>query len=360
MNNIQNIPVFFVVGRPRSGTTLLRTLFDAHPNITFPPECQFIINLYPRYGKINNWSEKEILDFYNDLIKEWLFDTWKIDSRKLKDQLLKFTGSHSYGTICKVVYLEYNSLFEKGNIEFIGDKNPGYAIYTKQLLKIFPEAKFIHIIRDYRDNFVSIKNVDFELPVPSLVVQKWKYFFKKFRKDSHQMPNRYMVINYENIAREPEKSLKELCDFVGINFDKSVFNFHEKKDEILKQYPEGYIKTYHTSLMNKVNTSKIGVWKKKLSDKQVKLMDHTVGKIAEEAGYERKFLKTGILISLMAFPGRAYAAILYVATMIVDSFPYKIRSAILMKGPLFLAKLYLSVFNRKKYKEMNAAIIKRA
>ncbi|NQU34666.1 MAG: sulfotransferase [Bacteroidetes bacterium] len=52
MEQLNKIPFFFVVGRPRSGTTLLRTLFDAHPNVSFPPECQFIINLYPKYGKI--------------------------------------------------------------------------------------------------------------------------------------------------------------------------------------------------------------------------------------------------------------------------------------------------------------------
>lgn len=360
MKEVENIPMFFVVGRPRSGTTLLRTLFDAHPEVTFPPECQFIINLYPKYGKITDWNKKHLESFYNDLVNEWLFDTWKVDNKNLKERLMQYTGQHSYGSICKVVYLEYNSLFEKKQVRFIGDKNPGYAIYTKLLLKIFPEAKFIHILRDYRDNFVSIKNVDFELPVPSLVVQKWKYFFKKFNKDSHLFPERYRVINYEKLATNPEIEFSSLCNFVGIDFDRSVFSFHQKKDEMLKHYPEGYIKTYHTSLMEKINTSKIGVWQKQLSNRQVKLMDYTIGNIAEEAGYERKYQNSGVIIPFIALPGRTYAALLALATKIVDTFPYKVRSAILIKGPLFLAKLYLSIFNRKKYREMNAAIIKRA
>ncbi len=59
----KGIPIFFVVGRPRSGTTLLRTLFDAHPNVLVPPECQFIINLYPKYGKVTNWSKKNLESF---------------------------------------------------------------------------------------------------------------------------------------------------------------------------------------------------------------------------------------------------------------------------------------------------------
>jgi len=359
MEELNNIPFFFVVGRPRSGTTLLRTLFDAHPNVSFPPESQFIVNLYPKYGKKTNWTEKDILEFYEDLLSQWLFDTWNMDHDDLKKALLSYTGNTTYGTLCKVVYKQYNSLFKKGTLKFIGDKNPGYAIYTHLLLKIFPEAKFIHITRDYRDNFVSIKNVDFELPVPSIVVQKWKYFFKKFNKDSRVKPNAYYVIQYEDLAKEPELQMKKLCEFVGIEYNDGIFNFHEKKDDILKAYPPGYIHSYHSSLMHKVNTSKIGVWKKQLSPQQVKIMDATAGKVAEEAGYERETKNFNLWINLLAFPGRLYAGLLYVATVIVDKFPYKLRIAILIKGPLFLAKIYLSIFNPRKLREMKDVITKR-
>ena len=64
MSNISSIPIFFVVGRPRSGTTLLRMLFDAHPDVTFPPECQFIVNLYPKYKNVNPWKEEDLNPSY--------------------------------------------------------------------------------------------------------------------------------------------------------------------------------------------------------------------------------------------------------------------------------------------------------
>ena len=69
MAELSQIPFFFIVGRPRSGTTLLRTLFDAHPNVTIPPECQFIVNLYPKYGKTSNWTESLLLSFHEDLLE---------------------------------------------------------------------------------------------------------------------------------------------------------------------------------------------------------------------------------------------------------------------------------------------------
>lgn len=132
-----------------------------------------------------------------------------------------------------------------------------------------------------------------------------------------------------------------------------------KKDEILKTYPPGYIQSYHSSLMQKTNTSKIGVWKKQLSSLKVKIMDTTVGKVAEEAGYQRAYTKFNLWIFLASLPGRIYAGLLYLATIIVDTFPYKLRMIILIKGPLFLAKLYLSMFNPNKMKEMQDIITKR-
>lgn len=359
MEEIKNIPIFFIVGRPRSGTTLLRTLFDAHPNVNIPPESQFIVNLFPKYGKKTNWTEKDILSFYKDLLNQWLFDTWTMDYNTLKKALLSCEGRNTYGTICKTVYKQYCSLFDKRELLLFGDKNPGYAIYSKLLLKIFPEAKFIHILRDYRDNFASIKNVDFELPVPSLVVQKWKYFFRKFNKDSTVKPDAFYVIKYEDLAKEPEIHMQKLCNFIGIDYNDSIFDFYKKKDEILKIYPPGYIHNYHSSLGHEINTSRIGIWKKQLSSRQVKLMDATAGKIAEQAGYEREYKKFNMWIWLYSIPGRLYAGLLYIATIIVDKFPYKPRMAILIKGPLFLAKVYLSIFNPKKLREMQDILIKR-
>ncbi len=359
MEEIKDIPVFFVVGRPRSGTTLLRMLFDAHPNINFPPECQFIMNLYPGYGKVTNWTEDIILRFYHDLTDQWFFDTWSMDHDSLKNILLEYTGNQSYGTICKVVYSQYRSFYHKDKILLFGDKNPGYAIYTKTLQKIFPEARFIHIIRDYRDNYVSIKNVDFELPIPSVVGQKWKYFYKKFKKDSKLKPSSYYTIKYEDLVENPKFHFQKLCEFAGIEYNDTVFNFQEKKDEFLKHYPPGYIHNYHSSLLEKINTGKIGVWKKELTERQVKILDATLRHIADQAGYERKYRGINIWICIQALPGRIYAALLYLATIIVDLFPYKLRIAILIKGPLLLSKIYLYLFNRKKYRELEHLIVKR-
>ncbi len=348
MKDINEIPFFFIVGRPRSGTTLLRTLFDANPNVLVPPESQFIVNLYPRYGKVTLWTEELVVGFVRDIQQQWLFSTWNISEDQLLKALIPFVGNHAYSELCKAIYLEYKSIYPKKKILFLGDKNPGYTIYTGLLSKIFPEAKFIHIIRDYRDHFVSVRNVDFELPLVSLVVSKWRLFVMHFRKMKIKFPATHMEINYEDLVRNPEMAMKCLCDFTGVPFDTEIFDFYKNADASIGLMNEDVFKKFHSSLFQKINPTKIGVYKKELTQRQIKIADAAAGKYAELAGYQRDYPKPGLWIQLLAFPGKVVAWKLRLLTKIVDQFPYQWRERILSRWPLKVAKIYLKLFNPKK------------
>lgn len=350
---LSNIPIFFVVGRPRSGTTLLRTLFDAHPNVIVPAECQLIINLYPKYGKTLNWSLERLDEFYHDLYKQWRFDVWPIDRDSLYKSLMACEGENTYSTIIKVVYYEYHSIYGHNLLLALGDKNPGYTIYTERLIKIFPEAKFIHIIRDYRDNFVSIRNVDFELPFISLTVSKWKYFVKKFRKAAEHHPGTHLEVRYEDLVARPEEMFRDLCEFIGIPFSSIPFSFYKKSGEALKSYPKKLVKKYHSSLMKKVNTSRVGLWKKELTEKEVRIADATAGRYAAITGHKRFYSKPGFRAYLSSIPGKFLSHLIYFITWLIDSLPYNIRMNILSKAPLIIGRFYLSIFNRKKLQKLD-------
>lgn len=352
MEDLISTPFFFIVGRPRSGTTLLRTLFDANKNVCIPPECQFIINLHPRYGKLIQWNENDMLAFYKDLKEQWLFKTWKVNSNILRNALLAAVGKITYNEVCKIVNHQYQSFYEKGEILFFGDKNPGYTIYTEQLMKIFPNAKFIHIIRDYRDHYVSIRNVDFDFPIPSLVAFKWRLFVKKFRKMKEKYPNSHLEIRYEDLVSEPENQMKQLCDFTNIPFDPKIFQFYEKEDEARNIYSSRVVDKIHSSLFSKINPSKIGVYKKKLSARQIKMADFAVGKYAELAGYKKDYEKANLGIVFSAVPGIAIAKSLQILTRIVDHFPYRLRAFILNRLPLKLAMFYWKIFNPQKLTDL--------
>jgi hypothetical protein len=347
MEQNSQIPVFFIIGRPRTGTTLIQSLLDAHPNVVIPWECQFVLNLYPAYGKITHWTSDHLDDFYNDLLKQWQFSSWNIDLQKLKTGLLACTGERAYRDICQEVYLNFISFYPKDNVSLIGDKNHGYTIYTDRLLKLYPEAKFIYILRDYRDNFDSVKRVDFEVPIVSLVVYKWKYFYKKALEASKKNPDSFFFLRYEDLATEPELYFRKVSDFLGIDYLPEVFDFYKMKSKAEETYPTEVLEKHHQSLFNPINTSRLGLWKKSMSETQVRIADQVAGDYAELAGYSRKYSGFNFRIALLALPGVLYAKFIYLLTNIVDRFPYRLREKILSKGPLLLAKLFSGLFGKR-------------
>lgn len=348
MAQSRKIPYFFILGRPRTGTTLLRSLFDAHPNVQIPWECQFMLNLYPKYGKLELWDSETLKQFHTELLEQWQFKSWYVDQDKLLADILACEGPNTYASVCQAVYLNHISFYPKTEIRMIGDKNPGYSIYYDRLKEILPDAKFIYILRDYRDNFHSVKNVDFELPFVSVVVYKWKYFYKKALEAGKKYPDSFYIVRYEDLVSDPEPQLRRICEFLGLPFVPEVFDFYKMKSKAEETYPAVILKKHHKSLFNPVNTSRIGLWKQSMSKRQVRIADLVAGKYADRAGYERNYKGFSLLTGLQALPGVCYARFLYFMTGVFDRTPYRIRQKVLSKGPLLLARIFVKIRGKKK------------
>ncbi len=276
--DLKKVPMFFILGRPRSGTTLLRTLFDAHPNVKIPPEFPIILHLYQKFRKVKDWDEKTIELFVNTIFNSPSFNNqqfanFRIDRDTYTANLM--TLAHNGTTLDFLKSFNFYSftLFPKKKIEWIGDKNPPYSIYVKRFLKIFPDAKFICIVRDYRDNYISMKglsNLNLEAAVLSLQVSRWRYAVKLFLKYKKKYPGRFYIVRYEDLVKRQEEIFRELCSFLNIAYDPVVFDFFTKKDESLKFFPKEIIEKYHKSLLNPINTGRMNIWKKELKEKRGK------------------------------------------------------------------------------------------
>ncbi len=345
VDELDKTPVFFILSRPRTGSTLLRTLFDAHPNVQIPPECQFIVNLYPKYGNISIWSKARISEFVADLDKQFLFHTWKLDTNLLLMNLLQLEGKISYGNMCKAVYWHYQSLFSKKEILLIGDKNPGYALYVGLLIKIFPEARFIHLTRDYRDNYLSLARVEFELPFIALTTYKWRYFYERISAAALAMPERFAAIRYEDLVNHPNVEMERLCTFLNLPYEEDVLKFYLKKDDFHRLYPEEQVNKIHASLMNPLSTNKVDLWRTELSDRQIAIADFVAGDSAVAAGYYKQHGKFNVVTRLMAFPGMMFAKMIYGTTHLVNRMlPYRQRQFILSELPFVVGGFYKRLF----------------
>ncbi|MEZ5197423.1 MAG: sulfotransferase [Bacteroidales bacterium] len=302
LGNKKRIPLFFIMGRPRSGTTLLRTLFDAHPNVMIGLECPFILPLFDVYGNKTSWTEQELQSFYNDLLQQSFWDYYnfkdlKIDFENLKADILNCIGECSFNALIKLVFSNYISDFPKTEILAYGDKNPHYSIKFNKLFSVFPDAKYIYITRDYRDQLLSVKNAGFGKKgrKDSRILNLWRKSYLDISKVRNENPDLFYSLRYEDFVLNPESYFSEMCNFLEIPYCPEVFDFYKHKDEV-GFYPEEIMKKYQKSLFNPIDASRVNVWKQKMTEKEIRLADTIVGDVAEMAGYERKYTKEDPII----------------------------------------------------------------
>lgn len=350
--NIADIPFFFIIGRPRSGTTLVRTLLDAHPSVKVPPEYPVILSLYNRFGNRRRWNNNQLHEFDKCFkapppSENWKYTYLRINEAELKSLVGSLDDNTCVEDLVKAYYLSYTSIFEKEEIKLLGDKNPVFSSYAFRLAHIFPRAKFLFITRDYRDNYMSIKRFKFEAPVAALQAYRWKYVARLMDALAKKYPDRVQHMRHEDLVANPAECFAKVCAFLNIDYNPVVFDFYKKEDAILEIVDADLLQKFHSGLGKPINNENVEVWRQKMSERDVKIADCVVGKWAEKMGYERKYKACNIWVRLTAKPWCVYGWLLYKIMSLGEHLPYALRTKMAKALPL-LAKSYNSPAKSKR------------
>tara|TARA_R110000737_G_C14575821_1_gene484831 strand:- start:616 stop:1659 length:1044 start_codon:yes stop_codon:yes gene_type:complete len=299
IDEIEALPIYFILAKGRSGTTLLQTILEAHPNTRAPVESRFLIHFKNRYHKTKKWTPQIREAFFNDVLKEQKINLfWDIDKEKLKYYLRLLPENSSYLLACKMVYLSSGSMFIKGKTTCIIDKNPVYAWLTPLLLEVVPDAKFIHLIRDGRACVNS--TIKFHTNRAKSVAKSWStnnHYIEGFK--NKKLEN-FHTLHYERLLNDPEKTMADICQFLGIAFDPEMLNYHKTVDLSINAYLEGSssdvsnnIRTMaynkiHKNLSKPLDPSRINSWKESLTHAQIKYINKICQYCLERYGYIQK------------------------------------------------------------------------
>ncbi len=222
--------IIFITGLPRSGTKLLRDLMNQHSMISIPRiETVLFPYLVNKYGlgfdlnQPDNFelvkSEIEKSTFYQNFLKHGLsldlktavqeadLITWAL----LFEALLKFYGPKEY----------HEELI-------IGDKTPGYIDHTDLLLNIWPQAKFVHIVRDPRDYLCSVNQVWNKNIYRA--ANRWNQTMVNLEHRERLNDQNMLTVYYEQLLEQPENTLISICNFIGINFEASMLTLNESSE----------------------------------------------------------------------------------------------------------------------------------
>jgi protein-tyrosine sulfotransferase len=268
----------FIVGVPRSGTTLLRVLLDSHSKIACGPESPWLAraplsikNLYTfmsadKFGYVRNYG---------------------ISKNDFKQQVAELINN---------LFMKYASIHGKTRW---AEKTPDHSLEIPFLSDLFPEANFIHIIRDGRDVACSTSILSDERiaiskwhsenilldedKVVANTIQnaalRWKIWTEKIDQSLKHL--RYINIKYENLISSPDQELQKVLNFIGENYEPAMLNFKKlHHDYAVWEWGSRDVKEAHG-----ISTNSLQRWKKELSHTIVRELEAAIGMTLLHYGY---------------------------------------------------------------------------
>lgn len=301
IDKIEKTPFFFIVANGRSGTTMLQQILDAHNEVMIPIESRLIIHLKKKYFKLKNWSYSVIDEFIDDLYRDLKFSKyWMVNRDNLTVKIKSIPeNKRNFKLICKVIYLSYPTPFEKKEIKIIGDKNPIYCLFLNDLIEIFPDAKFIHLVRDYHASITSaIKTFGFKnIPVVS---HGWVLYNKFIEEKSHEYPNNFLLLRYEDLVSSPTENVSKICSFLNIPFQEGMLDFNKTINQAVLPSitinAKQELNSIHPNLTKPINTNQIEKWRSELTTNQIITIEYISGDFAKKYGYTKDFPESKSII----------------------------------------------------------------
>lgn len=230
----------FIIGNPRSGTSLLRLILTSHSKILIPPECGFIIwlsQIYSEWNQLDTHDSAKRKKYLDDLLACKKFETWGLSREKIEHQIIT-RKPQNYAQLCAIVYEAYGeNIGEKFSIW--GDKNNFHIHHLRELYDLYGKARFLHIVRDGRDVACSYREVmkersnspyapklDTEI---SAIAEDWSSNVMKIQTFMESIPAVHvMTIRYEDLVSFPESTISSICNWLDVGFESEMLDFYRK------------------------------------------------------------------------------------------------------------------------------------
>lgn len=301
----------FVVGTPRSGTTLTAKILGRHPAIFMPGETHYFSDIYAKRESIGSLSEQQP--------REQVFDRLKMLYRRYnepadQERIDLLLGNKDIADHLQNGLLDYCSalstfmelqMSHEGKLRW-GNNAPKDVFYVDDILRCYPEAKFIICVRDIRDFLCSYKGkwkVTAEDQVarlkklyhPVVTSMLWKSTMRLVPLLEKKIPkkNRVMV-RYEDLVTRTEETVKDMCLVIEEEFVPEMLevSFTNSSDQ---QGSGG------------VYSSSIGKWRDQLTAEEVWIAQYLAGKEMQALGYSVEVVKMNSLRMAMLFAGAPFA-----------------------------------------------------
>lgn len=267
----------FVVGSPRSGTTLLYdTLLSSGGFAVYLGESNIFNLLAPRFGDLR------VLRNRRKMLEVWLgsrlFRVSGLDAQRIVERVEN--ECENAGDFLRIVMDEL--ALEQGAHRWAGNA-PEEILHLRRIKETIPEALIIHMIRDGRDVSLSLSEKRYVRPFPWKDRETpeggalyWQWIVKKGREGGALFGNDYTEVRFEELVNDPRAVLRRL----------SCFLEHDLNYDWIQKNAIGTVARPNTSFKGRKDFSPVERWKEQLTQEQLTRIEGLVGDTLSELGYE--------------------------------------------------------------------------
>jgi Sulfotransferase family len=257
---------FFIVGCPRSGTTMVQQALNRHTGIVIPPETKFFFSFL---GHSRRVQLRHLKRLNNDL---------RIDLPEPANRISTAAEGRAFYETMAAQYVER---LKKKDVVYFGEKTPEHTGHLPRMQQLFPDAKIVVLYRDGRDVALSLTKMPWMCPDLYVNFVVWLYYYhvvRKFRSSGH--PNFYFA-RYESIVADPEKELGGLLQFLGLPYQAAVAEEWGNREGV----PEREY-AWKEQALHKITGDRVGVFRRELSTHQIEMLERLGRQALVSLGYD--------------------------------------------------------------------------
>jgi hypothetical protein len=270
----------FVIGCPRSGTTLLQLMLHSHPRIAVPAETRFVLQAYLarcEFGDLRDSDNRRALAEWITGRRETKFHDLGLDADAVAAEIVD--GPPTLGSALGLVFRAYARRFGRPRW---GDKRPSYYRHAGTLLRMFPDAQFVHLVRDGRDCVASLLEMPWFKQDVYHAICGWRESIDTGHRLAARLgPDTYYELQYERLVADPADELIRLCTFLGEDFDPAMLRPQDIAELTVPKQ-----KRWHDRTRSAVDQGRIGSWAQRLEPWEIGLAEAAFGDRLGEYGYE--------------------------------------------------------------------------